>query len=307
MSVVSEKRTPAAARRNTEGKLKLVRSKSKLPSDNLKGKEFEKGTFAERKKEHLKDDKNQIKDQDQIKLNNMTGDNKCFNDSSTTVDINSIMKCEKIEPNQNGRVPKVSDVSFKTNHVKKEQNEIKKATKKDSEKRILIPKEITRLSIDNQSVLSVDGAIQSTSVPVQIENPRSIIVPNDSWIMSVIPYLPLGLAVVYLILNIVIPGSGTILSGFSILCCGKCRVQTKDDQRLVTLCVNVCVGVSQLFTVTFLLVGWFWSIAWGVNMVLLAVELNRQKKQKRERDLQANVLNAFGNSMPVKSLFPGMK
>lgn len=63
---------------------------------------------------------------------------------------------------------------------------------------------------------------------------------------------------------------GTILSGFSILCCGKCRVQTKDDQRLVTLCVNVCVGVSQLFTVTFLLVGWFWSIAWGVNMVLLA-------------------------------------
>lgn len=206
MSVVSEKRT--SARRNTEGKLKLVRSKSKLPSDNLKGKEFEKGTFAGQKKEPLKDDKVQNKEQEQIKVNNMIGDDKCFNDSSTTVDISSILKCEKSEPNQNGGVTKVSDVSSKTNHVKKEQNEIKKATKKDSEKRILIPKEITRLSIDNQSVLSVDGAIQSTSVPVQIEKPRSIIVPNDSWIMSVIPYLPLGLAVVYLILNIVIPGSG---------------------------------------------------------------------------------------------------
>ncbi|CAC5393719.1 unnamed protein product [Mytilus coruscus] len=307
MSGASEKRTSAAARRNTEGKLKLVRSKSKLPSDDSKGREFEKGTFVGRKKEPLKDDKNQHKDQEQIKITNMTGDDKSFNDSSTTVNINSVLKYEKSEPNQNGGVPKVSDVSSKTNHVKDEQNEIKRATKKDSEKRILIPKEITKLSIDNQSEASVNGAIQSTSVSVPIEKPRYIIAHNDSWIMSVIPYLPLGLAVVYLILNIVIPGSGTILSGFSILCCGKCRVQTKDDQRLVTLCVNVCVGVSQLFTVTFLLVGWFWSIAWGVNMVLLAVELSRQKKQQRERELQANVLNAFGNSMPVKSLFPGMK
>lgn len=58
------------------------------------------------------------------------------------------------------------------------------------------------------------------------------------------------------------------------MCCGKCRVQTKDDPRFVTLCVNACVGVSQLFTVTFLLVGWFWSIAWGVNMVLLSGMIN---------------------------------
>ena len=50
-------------------------------------------------------------------------------------------------------------------------------------------------------------------------------------------------------------------------------MQTKDDQRLVTLCVNVCIGVSQLFTVTSMLVGWFWSIAWGVNMVTLAGKL----------------------------------
>ena len=50
-------------------------------------------------------------------------------------------------------------------------------------------------------------------------------------------------------------------------------MQTKDDQRLVTLCVNVCIGVSPLFIVTFMLVGWFWSIAWGVNMVTLAGKL----------------------------------
>ena len=50
-------------------------------------------------------------------------------------------------------------------------------------------------------------------------------------------------------------------------------MQTKDDQRLVTLYVNVCIGVSPLFTVTFMLVGWFWSIAWGINMVTLAGKL----------------------------------
>lgn len=65
---------------------------------------------------------------------------------------------------------------------------------------------------------------------------------------------------------------GTVLSGFSILFCGETRIQAKEDQKTVTLCVNVWVGVSQLFTVTFLFVGWFWSLAWGVKLVTLSGE-----------------------------------
>lgn len=67
---------------------------------------------------------------------------------------------------------------------------------------------------------------------------------------------------------------GTVLSGFSILFCGETRIQAKEDQKTVTLCVNVWVGVSQLFTVTFLFVGWFWSLAWGIKLVTLSGEYN---------------------------------
>ena len=30
------------------------------------------------------------------------------------------------------------------------------------------------------------------------------------------------------------------------------------------------VGVMQFFTVTFILVGWVWSLVWGIYMVILA-------------------------------------
>ncbi|ESO83569.1 hypothetical protein LOTGIDRAFT_133311 [Lottia gigantea] len=105
--------------------------------------------------------------------------------------------------------------------------------------------------------------------PVE-EKPKSPLTNTDSWIRSAIPHLPLGVAVLCLLLNIIIPGSGTMLSGVAILCCGRPRVNSKDDHVIVTICVNVWVGFAQLFTITFLLVGWFWSLAWGIRMIILA-------------------------------------
>jgi hypothetical protein len=67
--------------------------------------------------------------------------------------------------------------------------------------------------------------------------------------------------------------SGTIVSGFCILCCARPRVPPKYNQDFVLLlCTNTLVGLAQLFTVTFLLVGWFWSAAWGIRMVILSCE-----------------------------------
>lgn len=293
----------SSERRNTEGKLKLLRSKSRLGQNTEnKSKDNENGTAKRWKRAQLK--KSNIPNQDSVI--NLSENSDLLNDSSTANDIKPIIKSDNSEPNQNGGIQSVpDDNSPKTALIQEENKEIKRVTKKDSEKKVVLPKDLTRLSIDDVSEASVEGVVQSTSVAVPIERPRSVITQNDSWIRSAIPYLPLNLAVIYLILNIVLPGSGTILSGFSILCCGKCRVQTKDDERLVTLCVNVCVGVSQLFTITFLLVGWFWSIAWGVTMVTLAVELNRREKQQREHDLQVLALSAFNNPVQVRSLFAG--
>ena len=66
--------------------------------------------------------------------------------------------------------------------------------------------------------------------------------------------------------------SGTMLSGVCVLCCGRPRVQTKDDHVMLTLCINLWVGLAQLFSVTFMLVGWVWSLSWGIYMVVLSGE-----------------------------------
>ncbi len=67
-----------------------------------------------------------------------------------------------------------------------------------------------------------------------------------------------------------LPHVGTILSGVSVLCCGRPRVNKKDDQLTTTFCVCLWVGVSQLMTVPLMMVGWFWSLTWGIYMVILA-------------------------------------
>ena len=63
---------------------------------------------------------------------------------------------------------------------------------------------------------------------------------------------------------------GTMLSGVCVLCCGRPRIQDKAGQRVTTLCVNAVVGTAQMFTVSFMFVGWFWSFTWGIYMLILA-------------------------------------
>jgi hypothetical protein len=40
--------------------------------------------------------------------------------------------------------------------------------------------------------------------------------------------------------------------------------------RMAVLCVNCFVGLAQMTTVVFLLIGWIWSIAWGCAFVGLS-------------------------------------
>lgn len=68
--------------------------------------------------------------------------------------------------------------------------------------------------------------------------------------------------------------SGTLSSGFFCLCFGKPRFGPHDDLqgRMGSLVVNLMVGAAQLFTVIFCLVGWGWSIWWGLIMLRIASE-----------------------------------
>ncbi|KAL8583860.1 hypothetical protein ACOMHN_040329 [Nucella lapillus] len=130
-----------------------------------------------------------------------------------------------------------------------------------------------RLSVDSTSRKSVDYRLSTPQYGTGYGDDRtkSLLMHDDSIIRAAIPFLPVRLAVVCLVLNIVLPGAGTVVSGFSVLCGGsQCRLSNKRDGRVTTVCVNLLVGVTQLATVVFLLVGWFWSLAWGIKMVILA-------------------------------------
>ncbi|XP_076464374.1 uncharacterized protein LOC143296379 [Babylonia areolata] len=130
------------------------------------------------------------------------------------------------------------------------------------------------------------------------EKGKSVMMHDDSMIRAAIPALPVPVAVLCLLCNILLPGSGTIISGMALPCCGKPRLtggSNKGDGVAVTVCINLCVGAAQLGTVTFFLVGWFWALAWGVKMVILAVEHRAEQRQQREKDLQALALRAFGS------------
>ncbi|VDK63963.1 unnamed protein product [Onchocerca ochengi] len=117
---------------------------------------------------------------------------------------------------------------------------------------------------------------------------------NDITIMhEAIPFLPVPVALLCLFFNIIIPGSGTILSGISALCIGQPRINFKEGRKLITLFVNFLVGISQFFTITFLFVGWFWSIAWGGLIIIHSMQYRDALMQRRQEAVATAAIEAL--------------
>ncbi|EDV22601.1 uncharacterized protein TRIADDRAFT_58994 [Trichoplax adhaerens] len=102
-----------------------------------------------------------------------------------------------------------------------------------------------------------------------------------------IPVLPMWLAIICCIFNFIIPGSGTIISGLSLLCH---EVKKKKDRfrKLKQCLINVSVGVIQFACIVFCLIGWFWSIIWGTIMIGLARENAETITKSRASSMQAS-------------------
>jgi hypothetical protein len=62
---------------------------------------------------------------------------------------------------------------------------------------------------------------------------------------------------------------GTILSGMFGICLGAPRfsVHVTAEHRLLAFIINLTIGIFQAFTVLFCLVGWCWSLGWGIILV----------------------------------------
>jgi len=91
---------------------------------------------------------------------------------------------------------------------------------------------------------------------------------EPSAMRQAIPELPMPLAIVLLIVNILLPGIGTIIAGFSVFCCGN--IGESGGSKFGTFCINFWVGLLQLLTCWIFFIGWIWSILWGIAFVTLA-------------------------------------
>ncbi|CAB3362999.1 Hypothetical predicted protein [Cloeon dipterum] len=122
----------------------------------------------------------------------------------------------------------------------------------------------------------------------------------NSLLQRGIPVLSVKLAWLCLILNIFVPGLGTIFSGAFCLCMGRPRFSVEDrpEERIGTFVLDLIVGISQFFTVLFCLVGWGWSIWWGAIMLRLA---------KKNRRLMARAADEPVKAVPRKMSDPANK
>lgn len=73
-------------------------------------------------------------------------------------------------------------------------------------------------------------------------------------------------AIILLITNFFLPGIGTMIAGFLALC-GLANPGSKASSVLGTFCINFFIGIAQLVTVVFFLIGWLWAIFWGVLFI----------------------------------------
>nr|CAI5856555.1 unnamed protein product [Callosobruchus analis] len=157
------------------------------------------------------------------------------------------------------------------------------------------PPPVREEPIRKQSTMSKKKSLTPASVPPQEDPTPKIdmsLVEHSSHMRGAIPILPVCLAWFCLILNCILPGTGTFFSGLFCLCLGIPRFSQKDGlkQRLGAFLINCIISFSQFFTVLFCLVGWGWSIWWGVIMLKVA------RKHKRFRELEDM---EEGNAQPV--------
>ncbi|BFZ11912.1 hypothetical protein BsWGS_14951 [Bradybaena similaris] len=101
-----------------------------------------------------------------------------------------------------------------------------------------------------------------------VQRSREKLTEGDIALRDSIPFMGTCTAVVCLLLNIVLPGSGTLTAGLSVLCCSK--VRPKGGSKAHCILMNAGVGLLQFLLTFVFLLGWIWSLMWGVAFLKMA-------------------------------------
>ncbi|KAF8778250.1 protein SPEC3-like [Argiope bruennichi] len=81
-----------------------------------------------------------------------------------------------------------------------------------------------------------------------------------------IPHMPFALAVVLCLMNVLLPGTGTLISAFTVFC--GCSTEHPDKRQ--SLLYNLLAALLQLLLCP-IVVGWIWSVLWGITFVNISV------------------------------------
>jgi len=97
---------------------------------------------------------------------------------------------------------------------------------------------------------------------------------RSSYVIDTLPTLTPLYAKFCFLLNLILPGSGTIASKVSYFHAKEAIIETN----------LISTGFSQ-FLCAFLLVGWVWSILWGCNLVAISQQYDRKVSRIRHARL----------------------
>lgn len=89
---------------------------------------------------------------------------------------------------------------------------------------------------------------------------------NQGFFRDAVPTMPKPLATICLILNIFVPGSGTLLAGLSVFFCATHQYENKNVKAFL---INFLAFLLQ-FCSAVIIFGWIWSIKYGLLFIRLA-------------------------------------
>ncbi|CAL1296961.1 unnamed protein product [Larinioides sclopetarius] len=81
-----------------------------------------------------------------------------------------------------------------------------------------------------------------------------------------VPRMPIAVAVLLCLMNVVLPGTGTLISAFTVFC--GCTTEHQDKRQ--SLFYNLLAALLQLLLCP-IIVGWIWSVLWGITFVNISV------------------------------------
>jgi len=108
-----------------------------------------------------------------------------------------------------------------------------------------------------------------------------------------LPVLPIPIAVILAVLNIV-PGLGTTFAAFFSLCFPHAL-----ENKCKGFFINIAAAILQVITSP-IMVGWIWSVIWGMTMVQLARKLKRLKREYTYLTAEEALEHVLKRSEPPK-------